>query len=75
MDGAAQQDATLAAVETPLPQYFTTDEFSSDDDDFVHAPEPVFRVYCTHDDEAGGSTLPGQGEPESPIPPQLIMLR
>jgi hypothetical protein len=74
MDGAAQQDATLAAAETPLPQYFTTDEFSSDDD-FVHAPEPVFCVYCTHDDEAGGSTLPGQGEPESPIPPQLIMLR
>jgi hypothetical protein len=53
MDKAARQDATLAAVEAPLPQYFATDdESSSDDDDFVSAPEPVFRVCHAHDDEA-----------------------
>jgi hypothetical protein len=69
MDEAARQDATLAAAEAPLPQYFATDdESSSDDEDFVPAPEPVFRVYRTHDDEAGGSTLPGQREAESPVP-------
>jgi hypothetical protein len=69
MDEAARQDATLAAAEAPLPQYFATDdESSSDDEDFVPAPEPVFRVRCTHDDEAGGSTLPGQREAESPVP-------
>jgi hypothetical protein len=60
MDEAARQDATLAVVEAPLPQYFATDdESSSDDEDFTPAPEPVFRVRRTHDDEAGGSTLPG----------------
>jgi hypothetical protein len=60
---------TLAAAEAPLPQYFTTnDESSSDDEDFTPAPEPVFRVLRTHDDEAEGSTLPGQREAESPIP-------
>jgi hypothetical protein len=43
MDEAARQDATLAAAEAPLPQYFTTDgESSSDNEDFVPAPEPVF---------------------------------
>jgi hypothetical protein len=70
MDEAAQQDATLAAAEAPLPQYFATDDkSSSDDDDFVPAPELVFRVRRTHDDEAGGSSLPGQREAESSIPP------
>jgi hypothetical protein len=60
MDEAARQDATLVVAEAPLPQYFATDdEFSSDDEDFTLAPEPVFRVRRTHDDEAGGSTLPG----------------
>jgi hypothetical protein len=65
MDEAARQDATLAAAEAPLPQYFATDdESSSDDEDFTPAPELVFRVRRTHDDEAGddeagGSTLPG----------------
>jgi hypothetical protein len=69
MDEAARQDATLAAAEAPLPQYFAIDdESSSDDEDFVPAPEPVFRVRRTHDDEAGGSSLPGQREVESPIP-------
>jgi hypothetical protein len=69
MDEAARQDATLAAAEAPLPQYFATyDESSSDDKDFVPAPEPMFRVRRTHDDEAGGSTLPGQRETESPVP-------
>jgi hypothetical protein len=58
MDEVARQDTTLAAAEAPLPQYFTTDdESSSDDEDFVPAPEPVFRIYRTHDDEVGGSTL------------------
>jgi hypothetical protein len=34
-------------------EYFATgDESSSDDDDFVSAPEPVFRVCHAHDDEA-----------------------
>jgi hypothetical protein len=61
MDEAARHDATLAAAEAPLPQYFATDdESSSDDKDFTPAPEPVFRVRRSHDDEAGGSTLPGQ---------------
>jgi hypothetical protein len=56
MDEAARKNATLAAAEAPLPQYFTTDdESSSDDEDFVPAPNPVFRVRRTHDDEAGGS--------------------
>jgi hypothetical protein len=56
MDEAARQDATLAAAEAPLPQYFAIDdESSSDDEDFVPASEPVFRVRRTHDDEAGGS--------------------
>jgi hypothetical protein len=60
MDEAARQDATLAAAEEPLPQYFAIDDESSDDDeDFVLAPELVFRVRRTHDDEAGGSTLSG----------------
>jgi hypothetical protein len=68
MDEAARQDTTLVAAEAPLSQYFTTDdESSSDDEDFVPAPEPVFRVRRTHDDEAGGSTLPGQREAESPV--------
>jgi hypothetical protein len=72
MDEAARQDATLAAAEAPLPQYFATDdESSSDDDDFVPAPEPVFRVRHAHDDEVGGSSLPSQREAESPIPPQI----
>jgi hypothetical protein len=72
MDEAARQDATLVAAEAPLPQYFATnDESSSDDDDFVLAPEPVFRVRHAHDDEAGGSALPGQREAESPLPPQI----
>jgi hypothetical protein len=72
MDEAARQDATLAAAEAPLPQYFVTDdESSSNDDDFVPAPEPVFRVRRAHDNEAGGSSLPGQREAESPIPPQI----
>jgi hypothetical protein len=72
MDEAARQDATLAAVRH-LSQYFVTDdESASDDDDFVPAPEPVFRVRCTHDNEAGGSSLPGQREAESPLPPQII---
>jgi hypothetical protein len=70
MDEAARQDATLAAAEAPLPQYFATnDESSSDDDDFVPGTEPMFRV--RRDDEAGGSSLPGQREAESPIPPQI----
>jgi hypothetical protein len=30
--------------------------------------QPVFRVRRSHDDEAGGSTLPGQREVESPVP-------
>jgi hypothetical protein len=69
MDEAARQDATLAAAEAPLPQYFATDdESSSDDEDFVSAPQPVFRVRWSHDDEAGGSTLPGQRGAESPVP-------
>jgi hypothetical protein len=69
MDEAARQDATLAAAEAPLPQYFATDdESSSDDEDFAPAPEPVFRVRRSHDDEAGGSSLPGQREAESPVP-------
>jgi hypothetical protein len=69
MDEAARQDATLAAAEAPLPQYFATDdESSSDDEEFVPAPEPVFRVRRSHDDEAGGSTLPGQREAESLVP-------
>jgi hypothetical protein len=69
MDEAARQDVTLAAAEAPLPQYFATDdESSSDDEDFAPAPEPVFQVRRTHDDEAGGSTLPGQREAESPVP-------
>jgi hypothetical protein len=69
MDEAARHDATLAAVEAPLPQYFATnDESSSDDEDFTPAPEPVFRVHRSHDDEAGGSTLLGQREAESPVP-------
>jgi hypothetical protein len=69
MDEAARQDATLAAAKAPLPQYFATDdESSSDDEDFVPIPKPVFRVRRTHDDEAGGSSLPGQREVESPIP-------
>jgi hypothetical protein len=69
MDEAARQDATLAAIEAPLPQYFATDdESSSDDEDFVPAPEPVFRVRRTHDDEVGGSSLPGQRKIESPVP-------
>jgi hypothetical protein len=69
MDEATRQDATLAATKAPLPQYFATDdESSSDDEDFVPAPEPVFRVRRTHDDEAGGSSLPGQREVDSPIP-------
>jgi hypothetical protein len=69
MDEAAGQDATLAAAEAPLPQYFATDdESTSGDEDFVPAPEPVFRVRRSHDDEAGGSTLPGQREAESPVP-------
>jgi hypothetical protein len=71
MDEAARQDATLAAAEAPLPQYFATDdESSSDDEDFVPSPEtePVFRVRRSYDDEAGGSTLPGKREAESPVP-------
>jgi hypothetical protein len=72
MDEAAQQDATLAAAEAPLPQYFATDdESSSDDEDFAPAPEPEFRVRRTHNDEEGGSALPGQREAESPLPPQI----
>jgi hypothetical protein len=60
MDEVARQDTTLAAAEAPPPLYFATDdESSSDDEDFVPAPEPVFRVHRTHNDEAGGSTLPG----------------
>jgi hypothetical protein len=69
MDEAARQDATLAAAEAPLPQYFATDDkSSSDDEDFTPALEPVFRVHRSHDDEVGGSTLPGQREVESPVP-------
>jgi hypothetical protein len=73
MDEAARHDATLTAAETPLPQYFATDDESSsdDDDDFVPTPEPVFRVHRSHDHEAGGSSLPGQREAESPIPPRI----
>jgi hypothetical protein len=69
MDEAARQDATLAAAKAPLSQYFATDdESSSDDEDFTPAPEPVFRVRRSHDDEVGGSTLPGQREAESLVP-------
>jgi hypothetical protein len=71
MDEAARQDATLATAEVTLPQYFSTDdESSSDDEEFVPALElePVFRVRRSHDDEEGGSTLPGQREAESPVP-------
>jgi hypothetical protein len=69
MDEAARQDATLTVAEAPLLQYFATDDESSgDDEDFTPAPEPVFRVRRSHDDEAGGSTLPGQREAESPVP-------
>jgi hypothetical protein len=69
MDEAARQGAILAAAEAPLPQYFATDdESSSDDENFALIPEPVFRVHRTHDDEACGSSLPGQREAESPIP-------
>jgi hypothetical protein len=69
MDEAARQDATLAAAEAPLPQYFSRDdESSSDDEDFTPAPELVFRVRLSHDDEAKGSTLLGQREAESPVP-------
>jgi hypothetical protein len=51
MDEAARQDATLAAAEAPLPQYFTTDdESSSDDEDFTPSLKPVFRVRRSHDD-------------------------
>jgi hypothetical protein len=72
MDEAARQDATLAAAEAPLPQYFATDDESScDDDDFVPTPELVLRVRRARDDEAGGSSLPDQREAESPIPPQI----
>jgi hypothetical protein len=72
MDETARQDATLATAEATFPQYFATNnESSSDDDDFVHAPETVFRVRYAHDDEAGGSSLPGQREAESAIPPQI----
>jgi hypothetical protein len=53
MDEAAQQDATLAAAEAPLPQYFATDdESSSNDDNFVPTPKAVFRVRRAHNDEA-----------------------
>jgi hypothetical protein len=31
----------------------------------------VFRVRRAHNDEAGDSSLPGQREVESPIPPQI----
>jgi hypothetical protein len=69
MDEAARQDVTLAAAEAPLPQYFATDdESSSDDEDFVPAPKPAFRVCHTHEDEAEGSTFPGQREAESSVP-------
>jgi hypothetical protein len=72
MDEAARQDATLVVAEAPLPQYFTTeDESSSDDNNFVPTPEPVFRVRHAHDDEAGGSSLSSQRESESPLPPQI----
>jgi hypothetical protein len=74
MDEAARQDATLAAAEAPLPQYFATDdESSSNDDNFVPTPKAVFRVRRAHNDEAGGSSLPGQREAESPIPPQITI--
>jgi hypothetical protein len=70
MDEVARQDATLAAAEAPLPQYFATDdESSSDNDNFVLAHVPVFRVRRANNDEAEGSSLPGQKEAESPIPP------
>jgi hypothetical protein len=71
MDEAARQDATLATAEAPLPRYFAADDkSSSDDEEFVPAPEtePVFRVRRSHDDKAGGSTFPGQREAESPVP-------
>ncbi|MDD0148684.1 hypothetical protein PSY31_23645, partial [Shigella flexneri] len=42
---------------------------SSEDDDFEPEPQHVFRTRRAHDDEAGGSSLPGQREAESPIPP------
>jgi hypothetical protein len=72
MDEAARQDATLAAAEAPLPQYFATDdESSNDDDDFVPYHKHVFRVRRAHDDKVGNSSLPGQREAESPIPPQI----
>jgi hypothetical protein len=74
MDEAARQDATLAAAEAPLAQYFATDdESSSDDEEFVPAPEPVFRVRQSHDDEVGGSTLPVQREAESPFPRSQLL--
>jgi hypothetical protein len=45
MDEAARQDVTLATSEGPLPQYLATDdEDSSEDDDYVSAPKPMFRV-------------------------------
>jgi hypothetical protein len=73
MDEAARQNATLAAAESPLPQYFATDDkSSSDDEDFVPTPEPVFRVRQTHDEEAGGSSLPGQRVVESPVPTIIV---
>jgi hypothetical protein len=72
MDEAARHDATLAAAEAPLPQYIATDdESSSNDDDFVLAPEPVFRVRRANDDEAGGSSLPGQREAKLSIAPYI----
>jgi hypothetical protein len=41
MDETARQDATLAAAEAPLPQYFATDdESSSDDEDFTPLQSP-----------------------------------
>jgi hypothetical protein len=72
MDEAARQDATLAAAEAPLPQYFATDdESSNDDDDFVPYHKPVFRVRRAHNDKVDNSSLPGQREAESQIPPQI----
>jgi hypothetical protein len=72
MDEAARKDATLAAAEPSLPQYFMKDDESSRDDDvFVPTPEPVFRVRRAHDDEVVGSSLPGPTEVDSSIPPQI----
>jgi hypothetical protein len=49
MDEAARQDATLAAAEAPLPQYFTTDdESSSDDEDFTHLLQSQFSESVGH---------------------------